>query len=246
MQMDTSLGCASTKKKYSFGFLLLLVLIIPAFSQEGFRLVLSGGPQMTAFTGHDFRSISPRDIAVSRDMTAGFQFGFDFEYYFTERFGLAIGLIFSRHGQVFLLEFEPDQGSRILDVRLMSAKIPFALLSRLLLTSKTNLFLKAGVYAAYRTDAEDNYQDVIPEEIGLPPAEDRYSSNDFGWLVGLGAELSLSRMLNLRVAAGIDGGLRNVFSTEPWGYMAGAAEAKNTTISLSIGLVYLDPAAENS
>lgn len=226
-------------KKFSLGFLVTIILISPAFSQEGFQLVLRGGPQIAGFTGSDFRSLSPRDIAVSRESTTGFQFGFDFEYYITERFGIATGLIFSRQGQSYLLHFDSSWDSRSMDVRLMSAIIPFVGLYRIIQTSTTRLYLKAGVYTAYRTDADDNYQNVIPEEIGLAAPENRYSTTDFGLMGGIGVEISLSRMLNIRASIEAARGLRNVFRNEPWGYMAGATPAQNTTISISLGLVYL-------
>ena len=218
---------------------MMIMTLTPVFSQEGFRLALRGGPQWIGFTGSDFRSTSPSEIVVRRDQTTGFQFGFDFEYYFTERFGIATGLIFSRQGQTYSLDLDDTWGDRTLDVRLMYAKIPFAVLYRILQTSKTNLYLKAGLYAGYRTGADDNYQDVIPEEILLPGPEERYSPGDFGFLAGIGAEINLSRMLNLRISIEADRGLRNVFRNEPWGYLAGAASAKNTTVTFSFGLVYL-------
>ncbi|MCJ7685059.1 MAG: PorT family protein [Desulfobacteraceae bacterium] len=201
--------------------------------------MLRGGPQGVGFTGIDFQSASPREINVRKDQTTGLQFGFDFEYFFTERFGIATGLIFSRQGQTYSLEFDNTWGSRTLDIRLMYAQIPFALLYRLIQTSKTNVYLRAGFYAGYRTDADDNYQAVIPEEILLPVPEERYSPGDFGCLAGMGAEISLSKMLNLRISIEAARGLRNVFRDEPWGYLAGAASAKNTIVALSIGLVYL-------
>jgi hypothetical protein len=130
-------------------------------------------------------------------------------------------------------------GDRILTTKLNYFRIPLTLRYYFISSSKNKLSLYSGLNVGLAVKRKDNYQEVILEDILLPPAEKRYKSNDWAIPFGIIFQKNISKTFFANVGAEYLVGLTNSFSElnlSKFGVLSEFDNSKQSSASINIGI----------
>jgi|CXWL01.1.fsa_nt_gi hypothetical protein len=190
------------------------------------------GKQNQSFNHYEFKSRSG-DITVRH--TAGLHYTLGI----TAGISVTSGLEYSQQGQNIDFKVDspiPEHINDLLIAKLDYIRIPLTI--NYVISKKRTFDMKvySGVSFGIAVKREDNYQDIISEQILLRPANKRYKTTDLAIPFGISLQKPLSKKIFL--AAGIEylTGLTNTFINPPFGVLAEFKNSKQRKLSLSLDL----------
>jgi hypothetical protein len=161
-----------------------------------------------------------------------------YNYQLTSKFSLSTGFQYSEQGQNIGLK-SSLVGDRIFTTELNYVRIPLTLSYDFISSSKHKLSFYSGLNVGFVTKRNDNYQNVILEDILLPPAEKRYKSNDWAIPFGIIFQKNISKAFFANLGAEYLLGLTNSFSelsSSKFGVLSEFDNSKQSRASINIGI----------
>lgn len=161
-----------------------------------------------------------------------------YNYQLTSKFSLSTGLEYSEQGQNIGLKLSLV-GDRIYTTELNYFRIPLTLSYDFISSAKNKLSFYSGLNVGFVVKRKDNYQNVILEDILLPPSEKRYKSNDWAIPLGIIFQKNISKTLFANFGVEYLLGLTNSFSelsSSKFGVLSEFANSRQSRASLNIGI----------
>jgi hypothetical protein len=163
-----------------------------------------------------------------------------YRFKLSSRISLATGLEYSQQGQN--VNFNADSAfppNQILKIELNYARIPLTIDYSIFKMKKSELIVYSGISFGIAIKRKDNYQDIIPEQILLPPAEKRYKNKDWAIPVGLNYKSELTSKVFVNFGCEYLVGLTNAFSENgpsTFGVLSEFDNSRQSRLALNIGI----------
>lgn len=165
-------------------------------------------------------------------------------YYFPveEKFGISAGLEYAQQGQQVNFKADsawPTYNHVQLNITLNYLRIPLLFSYELLHHGNSGLQLFTGVNVGIAVKKEDNYQNIILEDILLPPANKRYQDVDVAIPVGINYCVRFSKKMYGHLGASYSFGLVDAFNktgAARFGVLSEFDNSKQSSLSLNAGL----------
>lgn len=167
-----------------------------------------------------------------------------YTYKLSSRLSLATGLEYSQQGQNILFNADsvfPSNYRRILKIQLSYLRIPLTVHYSVLKIKKSEINIYSGISLGMAIERKDNYQNIILEDILLPPAEKRYKNTDWAIPIGLNYKKELSSKIFANLGCEYLLGLTDAFSengASKFGVLSEFDNSKQSRLSLNIGVGY--------
>lgn len=176
----------------------------------------------------------------SRNGKSTFHSTFDilYNYQLTSTFSLSTGFQYSEQGQNIALKSSLVD-NRIFSTELNYIRIPLTLSYGFISSSKNKMSFYSGLNVGFVVKRMDNYQNVILEDILLPPAEKRYKSQDWTIPIGINYKKELTPKVFANFGAEYLIGLTNAFSensASKFGVLSEFDNSRQSRLALNIGI----------
>ena len=169
-------------------------------------------------------------------------------YYFISRsgnntFNNSVNILYSYK---FLPKFNlktnsvtPENSNVIFKTQLNYVRIPLTVGYSIFKRKNSEVNISTGLSLGFVTKRKDNYQDIILEDILLPPVEKRYKENDWAIPIGLNYQKTLTR--NVIAIFGFEYliGMTNSFNengASKFGVLSEFDNSKQKRMSINIGI----------
>jgi hypothetical protein len=147
---------------------LMLFTILPAAAQSAFSMGCYLQPQLTSISGDIVTTIP--EYRLERKQTAGFGFGLQFTFHFTDAFSLNSGVLFSTQGQDYedlTFHTEPQSNNTVkYSTSLDYMKIPVLVEYLFNADHKVSYQVYGGMYLGFLSSYEINTQKEIVNDNG--------------------------------------------------------------------------------
>lgn len=133
----------------------------------------------------------------------------------------------------------PSSNKKNLVIELNYFRIPLTIEYSIFKIKKSELKIYSGVSFGIATKRSDNYQNIILENILLPPADKRYKNQDWAIPIGINYERTLTRNTNAIFGVEYLAGLTNSFAkngASQFGVLSEFDNSKQKRLSLTIGI----------
>lgn len=160
----------------------------------------------------------------------------------SSKISLAAGFEYSQQGQNINFSADsafPSAKSQILKIELNYLRIPFTINYSILKTKKSELNIYSGISFGVAIKRKDNYQNIILEDILLPPAEKRYKNKDWAIPIAVNYKKGLTSKIFANFGFEYLVGLTNAFSengASKFGVLSEFDNSKQNRLALNIGL----------
>ena len=161
-----------------------------------------------------------------------------YNYRLTSKFSLSSGIEYSEQGQNINLT-SSWIGDRTFTTELNYLRVPLTLSYDVKFSAKNKLSFYSGLSLGFVIKRKDNYQNVIIEDILLPPAKKRYKYNDWAIPFGMAFQKNISKVIFANLGAEYLLGLTNSFSensASKFGALSEFSNSKQSRASLNIGI----------
>ena len=181
-------------------------------------------------------------ISRSGNNTFNNSFNILYSYKFLPKFYLTTGVEFSQQGQSINLKTKsviPENSNVIFETQLNYVRIPLTVGYSIFKRKNSEVNISTGLSLGFVTKRKDNYQDIILEDILLPPVEKRYKENDWAIPIGLNYQKTLTR--NVIAIFGFEYliGMTNSFNengASKFGVLSEFDNSKQKRMSINIGI----------
>jgi len=202
-------------------FIVLAIFIVPhieTHAQE-WQIGVQGGSQMCFLRG--------KDIQTERKPTLGYQFGTVWESKINDKFSLESGLMFSKQGQHFVDNYDPniENPSIPLEIDLTYLKIPFVLKYNFWKKEDAKLTVFAGMGISSLFNANSTFR--LPYNYNLINYYFYYPLLDYSSLAGMQYSKKINNHLEFNSKVYFD-----------LGWKRQAFLLKNLTSGVSLGINY--------
>src|ERR1035437_3888478 len=137
-----------------------------------------------------------------------------YSYKLSSRLSFTTGLEYSQQGQN--INFNADSAfpsiRKILKIELNYFRIPVTINYSIFKMTKSELNIYSGISLGIASKRKDNYQNIILEDILLPPAEKRYKKKDWAIPIGINYKKELTSKVFANFGFEYLLGLTNAFS----------------------------------
>jgi hypothetical protein len=243
------------KKLFTVSALVLLCLMTSA--QKGFNLewIVAPGISMGAdYVAPVYYASGPTDAQyLEKDITIGFNLGTGFSYFFTDKNGISLHILYSKQGQKYKEYIIPYSNTEKFndEVTLNYIKIPIQFQYLHNAEKKISFAFSAGVYGAFLVDYEDHFSHFDESGQGLTGKasgdklkvslllaapysslggdityqfnEKPFTTTDFGISCGVGMQVKLSEQMMLPVMVNFQRGLTNIKNLNSYFIAPGAS-----------------------
>jgi hypothetical protein len=215
--------------------LLISIILFSAnlFAQGGFAGLLVRPQSAWILNDDDFDS-GEFDLGIPFSVAFGAQGG----YMFSESIGLELQFIFSKQGQTYI-----ENGGSAEYAKITNKYFKIPLLFRLKSGGdKGGFLLVAGPQIGFLTSSSISISGS--SEPLIPDSKNYYNSIDFGFLLGVGANIMLTDYLSLDLLLNIDGSFSELETDFGKSNLHdngnnGRAAARNALVGFSIGVNYI-------
>lgn len=165
-----------------------------------------------------------------------------YTYKLSSRLSLTTGLEYSQQGQNINFNADsafPSNNRQILRIELSYLRIPLKVNYSILKIKKSELNIYSGISLGMAIKRKDNYQNIILEDILLPPAKKRYKNTDLAIPIGLNYKKELTSTIFANLGCEYLLGLTNAFSengASKFGVLSEFDNSKQSRLSLNIGI----------
>ena len=165
-----------------------------------------------------------------------------YSYKVSSKIRISIGLEYSQQGQNISFNADsafPSNNRRIFNIELNYLRIPLAIGYSVFKLKKSELDIYSGLSLGFVTKRKDNYQNIILEDILLPPADKRYKNQD--WAIPIGVNYQRALTKNTIAIFGVEYlvGLTNSFTengASKFGVLSEFDNSKQKRLSINIGI----------
>ena len=165
-----------------------------------------------------------------------------YSYKVSSKISITTGLEYSQQGQNISFNADsvfPSNNKRIFKIELNYFRIPLTIGYSIFKIKKSELNIYSGLSLGIATKRKDNYQDIILEDILLPPADKRYKNQD--WAVPIGVNYQRGLTKNIFATFGVEYlvGLTNSFTENggsKFGVLSEFDNSKQKRLSINIGI----------
>lgn len=218
-----------------------LLLTISAIGQKH-SISINYKPSVTCF-GKQSQSFS-NYYFISRkgDWTYNNVINVLYNYKINSRITFSTGLEYSQQGQNINFNTDsdfPNFNKQILKIELNYLRIPFIADYSIIKIEKLELNVYSGISLGLAIKRKDNYQNIILEDILLPPAEKRYKNADWAIPIGVACKKEITSKLFTTFGCEYSLGLTNAFSensVSKYGVLSEFDNSKQNRFSLNIGI----------
>ncbi len=226
-----------------YSFILCLFLVVSSKAQQH-SISINYKPSL-AFFGKQSQNFKNSYFASRKGNTTFRSSGnILYSYKLSPAISITTGLEYSQQGQNISFNADsalPSYNRQILEIELNYVRIPFIVGYSILKLKKAELTIYSGINMGLATKRKDNYQNIILENILLPPAEKRYKNIDWAVPVGTNFQIALSSKLFATIGAEYLIGITNAFLENKYsqfGVLAEFDNSKQRRLSLNIGIVF--------
>jgi len=222
-------------------FILCLILTVSAIGQKQ-SILINYKPSLTYF-GKQSQSFHNYYFASRKgDQTFNSSVNILYNYKLSPRISFGTGLEYSQQGQNINFNADsafPSVNRQILKIELNYLRIPFTINYSILKMKKSELNIYSGISLGLAIKRKDNYQNIILENILLPPAEKRYKNKDWAIPIGVNYKKELTTKVFANFGCEYLLGLTNAFTengASKFGVLSEFDNSKQNRLALNIGL----------
>lgn len=165
-----------------------------------------------------------------------------YSYNVSSKISITTGLEYSRQGQNINFNADsvsPSDNKIIFKVELNYLRIPFTIGYSIFKINRSGLSIYSGLSLGIVIKRKDNYQNIILEDILLPPANKRYKNMD--WAIPIGVNYQKGFTKNISANFGVEYlvGLNNSFAengSSKFGVLSEFDNSRQNRLSLNIGI----------
>lgn len=165
-----------------------------------------------------------------------------YSYEISSKINLTTGLEFSNQGQNINFKINsviPENNDVVFWTQLKYFRIPLTFGYSIFKMKKSQLNIHSGLSLGIATRRKDNYQNIILEDILLPPADKRYKNQDWAIPVGVNYQRVLTKNTNAILGVEYLVGLTNSFTengASKFGVLSEFDNSKQKRLSINIGI----------
>lgn len=217
-----------------------LFLTAPAIGQKH-SILLNYKPSFTYF-GKQNQSFKHYYFTSRKgDKTFNSTANILYSYNLSSALSFTTGLEYSQQGQNIKFNADsayPSNNRKVLKIELNYFRIPLTINYSIFRMANSKLNIYSGISFGTATKRKDNYPDIIPEYILLPPAEKRYRNKDWVIPIGINYEKELTSKVFVNLGFEYSLGLTNAFSENAkarFGVLSEFDNSKQNRLALNIG-----------
>jgi len=218
-----------------------LLLTISSFGQKS-SITINYKPSLTSF-GQQSQSFQHYYFASRKgDPTFNNTINVLYNHQLSSRVVLMTGLEYSQQGQNINFNADsafPSSNRKILKVQLNYLRLPLTVGYSIYKTTNSNLNIYSGVSLGIAIKRRDNYQDIIIEDILLPPANKRYKNTDWAIPIGIQYKKELTPLIYINVGGEYLLGLTNSFTnsgSSKFGVLSEFKNSRQNRLAISFGV----------
>jgi|GEM_PF-2566436 len=218
-----------------------LLITLSAIGQKH-SIIINYKPSFTYF-GKQSQSFQNYYFASRKgDQTFNNSANILYAYKLSSRISFTTGLEYSQQGQNINFNADsafPSVNRQILKIELNYLRIPLTVNYSILKMKKSELNIYSGITLGFAIKRKDNYQNIILEDILLPPAEKRYKNKDWAIPIGVNYKKGLTSKVFANLGCEYLIGLTNAFSengASKFGVLSEFDNSKQNRLALNIGI----------
>ena len=225
----------------AFFFILCLIITVAAIGQKH-SMLINYKPSLTYF-GKQSENFDNYYFASRKgDKTFNSSVNILYSYKLSSTISFTTGLEYSQQGQNVNFNADsayPSNNRQILKIELNYLRIPLTIDYTVFKMKKSALNIYSGISLGIAIKQNDNYQDIILEDILLPVAEKRYKNKDWAIPVGINYKKEITPKIFTNFGCEYLLGLTDTFSengASKFGVLSEFDNALQSRLALNIGI----------
>jgi len=203
-------------KKQLLSITLFMLALFSSYGQDSGEIELGGN------IGLNIANVSTIDGQNNASSIVAFNVGVSGEYYFSDKWGLKMELIYDNKGWSDGFITDEDSNKVTTDFKLNYITLP--IMANWHFGSNRNWYLNFGPYVGFLVSAEDS-------KLGLD-LKDGFKSTDFGFAFGIGYKFEIDDNIKLFIEYDAQSGLTDIFEVN------NGDAVRNGRSSLNLGVLF--------